>query len=42
LERALREDSGELAQRRRAVAESNTWERRLGEIVQLAQRLANP
>lgn len=42
LERALREDSAELAERRRAVAEANTWERRLGEIEATAKRLASP
>jgi glycosyltransferase involved in cell wall biosynthesis len=42
LERGLREDSAALAERRRAVAEANTWERRLGEIQAVAKRLATP
>jgi glycosyltransferase involved in cell wall biosynthesis len=42
LERALAEDSPELARRRRAVAEANSWQRRLGEIQDLAVELASP
>jgi glycosyltransferase involved in cell wall biosynthesis len=42
LELALSEDSVELARRRRAVAEANSWERRLAEIQHLARELAPP
>jgi glycosyltransferase involved in cell wall biosynthesis len=42
LDRALAEDTPELARRRRATAEANSWERRLGEIEQVARDLAEP
>jgi len=40
LERALAEDSPELARRRRALAEQNAWGRRLDEIVAVAAGVA--
>jgi glycosyltransferase involved in cell wall biosynthesis len=42
LDRALGEDTPELARRRRAVAEANSWKRRLEEIKHLAMDLAGP
>lgn len=39
VERALREDLSERAAERRAVAEGNSWDRRLGELVSLVQEL---
>jgi hypothetical protein len=40
LRRAVAEDTPELQRRRRAVAEANTWQRRLGELTELVDGLA--